>query len=278
MALAGVVFGWLAGAASAQNGTSAGWEIRRDRSTYHFDNPSSFDTGDHLVPHFFEQTYDSDNQWLVMRTRFRALGLTWITSGGIAFWGTGQGDDYDTFFQPGGDVVVYGTTAVTELDSFRIAQHYEMGSPSAWRFRMGYSWRRDRANFLPSDSITQHSQPPSEARFFNPGREVTYSDVHGLQVGLARRHQLANQWSLEWTIDAMPITVARLNTVLPDKYPGRDIIFIAKSFSLEPSVRVSRAIDNWRIEIQANYSESLPYSDSHRFAGRWFGAGVSLGR
>lgn len=265
-------------AAAQDNGVSIGWEARHDRSAYHFDNPSSFDTGNQLVPHFFEQTYDSDSQWLVGLARYRGFGYTWITSGGVAFWGSGQGDDYDTFFQPSGDVVVYGTTAVTELQSLRIAQHVEMGSPAALRFRIGYSWRRDRADFLPSDSVTRHSQPPSENRFFNSGREVTYSDVHGLQIGLAHRRHLSNQWNLAAAIDATPITVARLNTVLPDKYPGQDIIFIAKALSLESSLQAGRDFGRWRLDAHVNYAYSWAYSADQGFTRRWLGAGASFGR
>ena len=264
-------------AAFAQT-VSVGWEARRDRYDYHFDNPSSFDTGDQLVDHYFEQSYDADNQWLVGRAQFRWAGRTWITNAGVALWGTGQGDDYDTFFQPSGDVVVYGTTAVTELQSFRIAQHIEMGSPLAFRWRVGYSYRRDRANFLPSDSVTTHTKPPSETRFFNTARETTYSGVQGLDLGIARRHAITNAWSVNWTIDATPITLARLNTVLADKYPGQDIIFIAKAFSAEPSVEFSRAIGGWRLGVRADYAHSWSYSASRQVNRNWTGVGVSIGR
>ena len=43
----------------------------RDRFTYHFTDPSSFDTAV-LVPHFFEQRYVADNVWVDAAVRYRA--------------------------------------------------------------------------------------------------------------------------------------------------------------------------------------------------------------
>src|SRR5262245_64089340 len=55
-----------------------GIEAQRDRFTYHFENPSSVDTP-FLVPHFFEQTYNADNIWLVGRVNYAAAGIRWET-------------------------------------------------------------------------------------------------------------------------------------------------------------------------------------------------------
>ena len=58
-----------------------GVEARRDRFTYHFDNPSSIDSP-FLVPHFFEQRYVADNLWLVGSASYVA-GIRWETTAGI---------------------------------------------------------------------------------------------------------------------------------------------------------------------------------------------------
>ena len=149
---------------------TASTEVRRDRTHCHFDEPSLCDTP-FVVPHFFEQDYVADNNWLVLRADFGGRRLRFQTEGGLASWGTGTGHDYDTFFQPDGDVIVYGTTAVTQLRSFRMAQRVECAGNGWLGWRAGYAFRRDRAFFEPSDSITTHTQPKSESRFFNTGRD-----------------------------------------------------------------------------------------------------------
>ena len=96
-----------------------GVEARRDRFTYHFDNPSSFDTP-FLVPHFFEQRYVADNVWLMGSASY-AAGIRWETSAGITPQRTATGDDYDTFLNPDGTVYVSGTTGGISIRSLRSA-------------------------------------------------------------------------------------------------------------------------------------------------------------
>ncbi len=262
-------------AALGDQGTlTAGWEWRRDRHTYRFENPSRIDGSD-LVPHFYEQDYDQDNQWLVVRGRYRGLGRWWRTEAGLAWWGTGVGSDYDTFYLPDGDTVVYGTTAATALASFSVRQVAELGSAAGVGARVSYGYRRDRADFAPSDSITRHTRPPSEARRFNTDRETTVSEVHEVQFGLARRWAAPSRWVVEVTLDATPVTIARLVTKLPDKYPD-DIVAIAKGFSLAPAFSVDRVFGPWQVGGRLTYAHTWPYGTTNRFTRQWFGAGVVI--
>src|SRR5260221_10708152 len=95
------------------NGVSVSIETTRDRWHYRFENPSSFSTAE-LVPHEFTQTYWGDNQWVVFGLRLAPLaqgrGRLFETEIAATRPRTTRGDDYDTFFQPSGDVVVAGTT------------------------------------------------------------------------------------------------------------------------------------------------------------------------
>lgn len=253
-----------------------GWEFRNDTHRYRFENASSFDTPA-LVPHFFEQKYGAGNQWIVARARYGAFGRRLETEAGLAFWGTGLGDDYDTFFQPKGDTVVYGTTAVTSLHAFRVGQRVELGTVLGFTGRVGYVYRRDRSEFRPSDSITRHSNPPSESRFFNTGRETTISAVHEAQFGVTRTVAGTKRWHLVAGIDLSPVTLARLTTILPDKYAGQDIVFIAKGLSLAPSLRLTITRGVAAMGFSADYVHTWPYDSASRFTRDWFAVGAFVG-
>ena len=111
----------LAWAPSARAQTEAGvtYELQRDRYVYRFENPSSFDTPA-VVPHFFEQTYVGDNHWLLGHIGYGGVRLRGRTRAGLTATVTTRGDDVDTFFQPGGDVVTSGTTGNVSLSSWRL--------------------------------------------------------------------------------------------------------------------------------------------------------------
>lgn len=253
-----------------------GWEFRDDTHRYRFEHPSSFSTPA-LVPHFFEQKYDAGNHWIVARARYYVFGRWLETDAGFAPRGTGVGDDYDTFFQPDGDTVVYGTTAVTSVSGFRVGQHMDLGAIHGFTGRVGYVYRRDRSAFRPSDSITRHSTPPSESRFFNTDREITISAVQEAQFGLARTLAGASRWRLAAGIDVSPLTLARLTTSLPDKYPGQDIVFIAKGLSVVPSLRLTVTRGAVAMGVAANYVHTWPYGSNNRFTRDWFDAGAFVG-
>jgi hypothetical protein len=254
---------------------SVGWEVHRDRYHYRFENPSSFDTS-YLVPHFYQQDYDADNAWLRLRGRYRVFGRVWETSLALAPGGTGRGEDYDTFNQLDGDVVVYGTTAVTDLHAVQISQSADLGRALGLQWRGGYVYRRDRAWFRPSDSTTTHTSPPSVDSAFNAGRETTFSDLHDVQIGASRT---ASSPRLELTIglDLSPITLAKLTTKLPDKYPDHDLVATARAFSLTPHARVTTRVGHVAAGFSLDVVRSWAYSRSARYSRDGFSAGIFVG-
>ena len=107
-------------------GVSAGVETTRDRFHYRFENPSSFGTVE-LVPHEFTQTYWADNQWVALRARFGPSGRVFQSEIAVSRRRATRGDDYDTFFQATGDVVVTGTTGDVVMQSWRARQTIGLG-------------------------------------------------------------------------------------------------------------------------------------------------------
>lgn len=254
---------------------SLGWEVRRDRHTYRFENPSRYDTA-FDVPHSYEQAYDADNQWLVASLRYGNRSRHWETELGLALWGTGQGRDDDTFFQPNNVVLTYGTTADTALRSVRVGHRGVLGRLGRLRPTIGYAFRQDRARFAPSDTVIRRTNPASEARFFNDARETTISSVHDILVGVSVDAASRDSRCVSLALDVAPLTVARLTTQLPDKYPGRDIIDVAKGFGLAPTLTFDARVGSVGVVLRAAYSKTWSYRHDSRFSRDWFGVGVTL--
>lgn len=253
-----------------------GVEYRRDRFDYRFENPSSFNTAE-LVPHVFEQRYDADNVWLTGRFQFMLGHRALETEGGITATATGVGSDYDTFYQPDGNVIVYGTTADTDVWSWRAAQYVGLGSWRGVAFRVGYSYRRDRADFRPSDTTIVQTKPPSSTAFWNTDRETTVSEVHEIRVGLERTFAHGPFWQARLTADVAPTTLARLTTILPDKYPD-PIVFIAKGLSINAALHVTRQIGRWHAGMVVSYAQAWSYQESNAYHRQAVSGGLVIGR
>jgi hypothetical protein len=215
------------------------YERQRDRFTYRFENPSHFDTAE-LVPHFFEQRYIADNNWLRARAVYR-IGRTRLTTIVAAAPPiTTSGDDLDTFMQPSGDVVVSGTTGNVTLTSWRLEQRLAVPSGARLGVSLAYGYRRDRARFHLGNKIVSHTMPPSVERSIVTTRETTWSDVHELRLGIERDASAAG-WRLTVHAHAAP-AVARLTVQLPDKYPGVDLRFPAGVVTGGAGLSVDRAV------------------------------------
>ncbi len=262
--------------AAASVSWTVGLEYQRDRFDYRFENPSSFNTAE-PVPHYFEQQYDADNMWVTGRLRFMLGSRAFETEGGVTSAATGAGSDYDTFYQPDGNVIVYGTTAVTHAWSWRVAQYVDLGSWRGLRFRAAYSYRRDRADFLPSDTTIVQTNPPSSSSFWNSDRETTISEVHEIRLGLERHVDAGAGWRVRLTADAAPTTLARLTTILPDKYP-EPVVFIAKAFSANAALHVTRQIGRWHAGMTVSYAQAWSYQESAAFHRKAVSGGLVVGR
>ena len=249
-------------AAATRLQIAAGYEVRREHLRYTFENESNIDT-DFLVPHAFTQRYVANNQWFVAAARYSIRGDAMQSEFGFAPERQTRGSDLDTFHNPNNDIVVSGTAGEVRLRSLRFAQWSEgrlLGLP----WRAGYVFRRDRSQFLPTDRIVTHSNPPSEVRSPTFGRETTISQVHEIALEASRPLQLSSAWRFVPTAELSPLLFARLITKLPDKYPGQDIVFDAKSFGLGGGIELTRQ-RGWPISVTLRYRQVWGYRTARQF-------------
>jgi hypothetical protein len=254
----------------------AGITVERLVSEYRFENASSFDTAA-LVPHVFVQRYESTQPWLVVRARYPVGGRMGETTAGYAPERVAFASDVDTFFQPDGDVVTSGTSGEARLRSFAIDQRIEVGRTHGWLFDGQLRYTQRRADFLPADRVVTHTRPPSETHEFVTTREFTTS--HEMRVGMSVA--IAGDASGGWRVEAVgagwPVVGGRLVTELPDKYPGRDIVFGALGFGGEARVTLVRPIGSAMVTVTVHATIVRPYDDASSLRQHTLGAGVTLG-
>ena len=255
---------------------SAGLETRRDRFAYRFENDSSFDTTG-LVPHFFRQSYVADNPWLTVRAAFPVGRQRWTAAVAFTPETVTFGDDFDTFFQPDGDVVTSGTAGDVSLRSWRASLRFVDTGGQGAAFRLRYEYRRDRSRFHPADRVVTHARPPSETREFITTRETTVSETHEILIGLALARPIGRRWRVDAGVEIAPTAIARLTTRLPDKYPGRDIVFsaIAASARVQGSLAVTG--DWWFAEVAGDAGRAWSWLSDRRFTREGLGASVRVG-
>jgi hypothetical protein len=252
-----------------------GVETDRDRFTYHFDNPSTFDTAQ-PVPHFFEQRYVADNIWLTGSVQYLA-GVRWETSAGITPERSSTGDDYDTFFDPDGTVIVSGTTGPIAIRSFRFSQRADLARIGAATLVAGYRFRLDRSTFgLGHQTVTRGGALASATDVTT--REMTSSQTHEVFVGATWRRGLTPGWTLSLAGDAAPTTLGRLLVQLPDKYPGQDLIFVATVAAANGRIALARHLDQWIVELSADAGTTWSYRSTASLSRNSLGARVSVGR
>lgn len=239
---------------------SVGYEAHVDRLRYTFENPSAFNTT-FLVPHAFTQSYAASNQWITGSLRYRIGGDFFSTELAITPEHVTSGSDFDTFYNPDGNVIVYGTDGDVRLRSLRVAQWSEtklFGLP----WRLGYRYRRDRSQYLPTDRIITQTMPPSIERSPTFGRETTISDLHAVPIEVSRTRPVSPRWTLTTTGEVAPIVLARLTTRLPDKYPGQDIIFSATALGYGAAAEMVRGGGRWPLHVSVRYSRLRRYTST----------------
>ncbi len=255
-----VVFVVVFSATAAAQSFSVGVEAERDRFTYHFENPSSFDTPQ-LVPHFFEQTYVADNLWLVASLRYTA-GIPWETSGAVTLRRALPATDYDTFFDPDGTVIVAGTSGDAEINSFRVGQRAELGRSGPLTFVAGYTVRYDRANFLVGHKSVSRNGRIVEA-FDVTTPEMTSSLIQEFLVGAKLGRDVVSGWKMTIGGEAAPTTTGRLAIELPEKYPGQQFVFVATSLTGTARLTLSRAPNRRPIELSIDAAHAWHYSSEN---------------
>lgn len=246
-----------------------------DRFHYYFENPSMFDSPE-LIPHNFAQAYWGDNQWLFVSARYGAGRDVMETTFAMTPSRETRADDIDTFFLRSGDIATSGTSGRVDMRSMRIRHDMAIGTPR-FTWHAGYQYRRDRQEFHARQIKTvTHTQPASAESFPIDGAERTLSETHEVFVGIS--HGWApRRWRVRARVNASPIMQARLTTILPIKYPGREIVFAAPVFAINPVVVAERG-DRWRVSIAVAATQTLSYSDARRFNRRAITASVGVSR
>lgn len=275
----GLAVAILMGAASAPAQPApdvrVGIDVRRDRFTYHFDNPSSADTP-FLVPHFFEQQYVADNVWLTVTARYQA-GAHWETTVGATPSRTATGDDYDTFFDPDGSVIVSGTTGGISIRSLQFSQRATLSLLGPVSMLAGYRLRVDRSDFqLGHKTVTRNGVLVAAVDVTT--REHTHSQVHEWLVGGTFARPIGSGWQVSANAEVAPATVARLTVDLPDKYPGRNLAFLARVGTATVRTALERRAGRWRLEVSADAGCTWSYSADARLARDLLGAHLAFGR
>jgi len=256
-------------------GVQVGVEMRRDRFSYHFDSPSTFDTSA-LVPHFFEQHYVADNLWIVAAAHYTA-GVKWETTFGATPERTRTADDYDTFFQPDGSVIVSGTTGGASIRSLAVGQRAELARAGPVAVTVGYRLRIDWANFqLGHKSVTLNGVVVQAFDVTSP--EMTSSWVHEAYVGARMSRDVGLGWHVALDGTIAPATLGRLLVQLPEKYPGQDLIFKANGAAGSVRVALTRPRDRWPLEIAVDGGHVWRYSSTNWVARDQLGLRVTIGR
>jgi hypothetical protein len=245
----------------------------RDRFTYRFTSPSSFDTAA-LVPHFFEQRYVADNLWVGAAVRYRA-GVAWRTTAGLTPSRDAVADDYDTFINPDGSVIVSGTTGGVSIQSFRFRQQAEIGRVRAMRFAVAYALRVDRVDFGLGHRTVTRNGVLIEATDVTT-REFTSSQVHTFAAAIGADRHAGPRWRLSVDGEVSPSTVGRLLVQLPDKYPGQDLVFLAKAASARGTVAMTRP-GRWPIRVAVDAGRTWSYHSEDALARTSLGVSCAIG-
>lgn len=257
-------------ASSSRWSASVTLERARESLRYRFDNPSSFDTAV-LVPHFFEQTYDTRNGWLGLRLRYPGLARGAETRVAMTPHATRRADDFDTFFQPGGNVVVSGTTGNATIRSWRVEERVTLGHVRNVALGVALGYRHDSARYHDGIGIVTTTVPPTETRRLVTTREFVTSRMFesGLFLSAGRKVVV--------TADVVPVAGARLRVDLPDKYPGRLIVFGARYSAAAAEVRYARRIGAARAGAGLRAQATWPWRRSAAVNRRSLGLFLSLG-
>jgi len=149
------------------------------------------------------------------------------------------------------------------MRSWRVKQMIGLARKAGVEWAIGYYYRQDRSEFHPGLKSTRHTQPPSHEEFWIYTRETTISRNYGVMVRPRRTWERPG-WRVILDADVAPLMNARLTTLLPDKYPGRTIVFTALVMSVEPNVTAAFG-RRWPITISAGYNSTLSYLESRQF-------------
>ncbi len=239
-----------------------------ERETYRFDEPSTFDESG-LVPHHFEQRYRANAPWVRATAQYEFLGGRARTSFAFAPEVGATASDIDTFLLPSGDVVTSGTSGSARWRGVALRQDLELAAWRRWHFGVTLGYQRARAEFLPADIVVTHTQPPSETRTFTTTRETTWS--RRLESGVEIRREMTSPretWHVAATVALLPMTRARLDVELPDKFPGQRLAYETMAFGLRSRISVERRWRRYGVGVEGGYDTAWDYPSDGRYSRR----------
>ena len=255
---------------------SVGYEARHDRLRFEFHNPVT-SSGSTLIPHQFVQTYTTDNQWGTLRGRYLLFSIPLETEFGATPSRTNYGDDYDTTFDPGGDVNVAGTFGNVSMRSYRFMQRAGLSKPKGIVLSVAYEYRLDRSIFQFGNSFETHTQPPYSIYEKLPIQETTRSRFHRIELGGRREWSLSPHLRFVAEANLAPATLAFLSVILPAKYPGEELVFLAKAFGFSSRLALVIATRSFPIEFDTDYGRDWNYGSSNEVRREFFALGLRLG-
>ncbi len=270
-----LALGLLGAAAPAHAQVRVSVEQSYEQTRWHFDSPSSFNTST-LVPHFFEQEYALDNRWLTVEASYRA-GVDWHTSFGATPVRSDTATDYDTFFNPDGEVWVSGTTGLAKLHSLRLTQAVDLGRIGGIRFSGGYGLRVDRADFLDGDR-TDVRNGVVVTRTVVTTREYTSGQTHEVFIEGTHTRELSANWSLRVSGHASPASVQRLAIQLPDKYPGATLVYRTTNLTASGRLEFVGGHRRWPLTLSLGGTRTVNYSSEQTMDRSGVRIGVGIGR
>jgi hypothetical protein len=177
--------------------------------------------------------------------------------------------DIDTFVLSTGDVVTSGTRGGVRWRALAFRQEFDLAAWRGWRFGVTLGYQRARSDFLPADIVVTHTQPPSETRMFTTSRETTWS--RRLESGVVIRRLLVSpreRWFVRVDAALLPMTRARLDIELPDKYPGQRLAYETMAFGARGSVTVERRWRRYGAGVEAGYAGAWDYPSAGRYTRR----------
>lgn len=254
---------------------SVGAAATRERLRWHFENPSSYDTPA-LVPHYFEQDYRLDTVWLTTRASYRA-GLDWQTTAAASPRVTRPATDYDTFFNPGDVTWVSGTSGDARVNGVLLSQAVELERIGGVRVSGGYRLRIDRADFLAGDR-TDSRNGTVVSRTLVTTREFTTGQQHEVFVAASRDWPLTQRWTARAEADVSPAAINRLSIRLPDKYPGRTLVYRTTAAVTAGRIEISGGHSRWPLTLSLAGSRTWNYSSTQWVRRSALTLGASVGR
>jgi hypothetical protein len=203
----------------------------------------------------------------------------WVSRGELTLAVTPQrtrrADDFDTFVQPDGNVIVTGTTGNASLRSWRIAERFVVGRWRSVTVGFEYGYRRHRARYHDGDGITTTTRPPSVAHRVVTTRETTVFELHepAWAVRAARR---APGGRIDAAFDVTPLALARLTVDLPDKYPGRRLVFHARVSTIGGRIGYTRERSGWTWRVGVRAGRSISWKQAEQLDARALSLEVGL--